>query len=148
MALILIQKDPANLVPKEATTPQRAEWMNNFAIYDVNADGSKSGPYGPMRTRDEDIRVIASTTYTIQAADDRYRLEFTNAAGCAVTVPAGLAKTFQCSGVARVAAAVSLTAGAGATLVPGAVATSALGATFAIQGTSTADTMEITGAVA
>lgn len=148
MALILIQKDPANLVSKDVTTPQRLEWMQNFAIYDVNADGSKTGPFGPLRNRDEDIRVISATTYTIQQIDDRCRLEFTNAAGCAVTVPSTLTKRIQVYGVARVAAAISIAAGAGATLIPGPVATSANGAGFAICGTSTAGTFSVTGAVA
>lgn len=45
---ILIVKDGNNFVPKLGVTDaQRLAWMRTFAIYDINADGSKSGPYGP-----------------------------------------------------------------------------------------------------
>ena len=48
MADILIVKDGNNLIPKLGiTAAERATWMKTYAIYDINADGSKSGPYGP-----------------------------------------------------------------------------------------------------
>lgn len=48
MADILIVKDAQNLIPKLGVTSyQRTAWMRDYAIYDINADGSKSGPFGP-----------------------------------------------------------------------------------------------------
>lgn len=44
---ILVQKDPKNLVPMQATSAQRTVWAQNFTIYDVNSDGTKSAPIGP-----------------------------------------------------------------------------------------------------
>lgn len=44
---ILIQKDAKNLVPADVTSAQRTVWAQNFTIYDVNADGTKSAPIGP-----------------------------------------------------------------------------------------------------
>lgn len=48
MADILVQKDANNLIPKLGiTAEQRLIWARDYTIYDINADGSKSAPYGP-----------------------------------------------------------------------------------------------------
>jgi hypothetical protein len=44
---ILVQKDSKNLVPMQVTSAQRTVWAQNFTIYDINADGTKSAPFGP-----------------------------------------------------------------------------------------------------
>ena len=45
---ILIVKDSSTLIPRLGITwAERLTWLQSFAIYDLNADGSKSGPYGP-----------------------------------------------------------------------------------------------------
>lgn len=49
MTVILVQKDPSNLVPVNATAPQRLAFARDFTIYDLNADGTKSAPVGPTR---------------------------------------------------------------------------------------------------
>lgn len=60
MANILIVKDGNNLIPKLGITDyQRNEWMRTFAIYDINPDGSKSGPYGPTSAQTESVNAYA-----------------------------------------------------------------------------------------
>lgn len=57
---ILIVKDGNTLVPKMGVTDaQRLTWMRSFAIYDINADGSKSGPYGPTDAARESVNAYA-----------------------------------------------------------------------------------------
>lgn len=93
-----------------------------------------------------DWKIVSTATYTLQATDSK--LAFTHASGCTVTVPSTLPTSFECSGIGMDADGVDLVAGVGATLLPGAVSTSAAGATFAILGTPTAGTFAVTGAVA
>jgi hypothetical protein len=52
MADILVQKDANNLIPKYGiTAAQRDTWALDYTIYDVQANGLKSAPYGPTRAR-------------------------------------------------------------------------------------------------
>lgn len=87
---------------------------------------------------------VLASTYTVLETDTK--LLFRGA--CAVTVPAGFQTPFECVGMAATAGAVSLTAGSGATLLPGPVATSVAGAIFAIVSTLTPSTYSVTGDVA
>lgn len=48
MADILVSVDGSTLVPKLGVSEsERLNWMKSFQIYDINSNGSKSGPYGP-----------------------------------------------------------------------------------------------------
>ena len=52
MPIILVQKDPANLVPVNTNAAQRLAFARDFTIYDLNADGTKSAPVGPTKSGD------------------------------------------------------------------------------------------------
>lgn len=57
---ILIVKDGNTLVPKLGVTDaQRLDWMRTFAIYDINTDGSRSGPYGPTSAQTKSVNTYA-----------------------------------------------------------------------------------------
>ncbi len=60
-------------------------------------------------------KTIPTGVYTVIPTDNGYDLKFTNAAGCMLTVPAGLGATFRCRLI--VASADSVIVLAGATLV-------------------------------
>lgn len=64
MAGILIVKDDKNRIYKDVTTGERTTWMASFPIYDVNADGSLSGPYGPT----SDLTVARASNVATQPA--------------------------------------------------------------------------------
>lgn len=83
MANILVVKDGSNLVPMYGiTTQQRALMMQKFAIYDVNADNSKTGPLGPTNSNSAQPTAaglqpspgpassVLSADYTLTAADN------------------------------------------------------------------------------
>lgn len=73
---ILIVKDSSTLIPRLGITPaERITWMESFAIYDLNADGSKSGPYGPTTSQRSSSRVFSRLDQTGQ------RLRAVNAEG-------------------------------------------------------------------
>lgn len=60
---ILIVKDEKNLVAKiGVTVGERSNWMKSFAIYDINSDGSKSGPYGPTSPARSSVRALVELT--------------------------------------------------------------------------------------
>ena len=86
MADILIVKDSKTMVPKIGVTAvERSKWMREFAIYDVNADGSKSGPFGPTDVARnsgsvpvagiDDIQIAISDSDDIQRLIDRASLD-------------------------------------------------------------------------
>lgn len=74
MTVILVQKDPLNLVPVNATAPQRLAFARDFTIYDLNADGTKSAPVGPTNTGGTrpaaaGLQTAPGLTVTVLAAD-------------------------------------------------------------------------------
>lgn len=97
MTVILVQKDPKNLVPVNATTPQRLAYAMDFTIYDINADGTKSAPIGPTRVGGAQAAaaniaatpgpatIALSTDYTLKSADNGKK--FTCAAALTITLP-------------------------------------------------------------
>lgn len=49
---ILIVKDANTQIAKlNISLAERLSWMRSFQIYDINADGSKAGPYGPTQSQ-------------------------------------------------------------------------------------------------
>lgn len=70
MADILIVKDANTLVPKLGISDsERTNWLKTYAIYDINADGSKTGPTGPtnvaLKTVDALVKVNDSGAPTV-----------------------------------------------------------------------------------
>lgn len=48
MPVILIEKDPQNLIPKDVTSEQRLMWAWDYRIWDLKADGTRGASLGPL----------------------------------------------------------------------------------------------------
>lgn len=58
---ILIIKDQNTLVPRFGiTADERIALMRRFAIYDVGADGSRTGPFGPTNPASDTVRALVA----------------------------------------------------------------------------------------
>lgn len=90
--------------------------VDNTADADKPVSGPQAAAIALKADRADNIVVVSTATYTVQAADNGMVLEFTNAGGCALTAPANLPAGVNVICCQAAAGKVTIAAAAGATL--------------------------------